>query len=151
MTLKTRSKIYTGNPVLRTAEETQNAINEFYKNGELPGFKDLESARKQIVKDIVEWDDGKNHIRAAQYIYETMNKDNKKSACIDLFVLVRILRALSLRLIYRSGLRVYKRLGNVAKYFDYLNSIFNNTERENEHKKYFNSLVEFYKTNNISL
>lgn len=71
-----RTNIYTGNPVLRTQEEFVNAINEFYKNGEIPRFysQQHKNNREQIYRDTIGFADGMNHIRAGYYLKKSLEE-----------------------------------------------------------------------------
>ena len=63
-----RDEIYKGSPNFSTDKKLQEAINSFYSSGIIPGFKDLEKNRKNIIKDVIQWDDGLNHVRAGNEI-----------------------------------------------------------------------------------
>ena len=63
-----RAKVYLGSPNYRCQESLQNAIDSFYSSDELPGFKELEENRRKIIKDVIQWDDGLNHVRAGNEI-----------------------------------------------------------------------------------
>ena len=63
-----RDQIHTGQPIALSAKEIIDFISCYKKSDCLPGFMELESKRKQIIKDIVGWTDGLNHVRAGNEI-----------------------------------------------------------------------------------
>ncbi|MGJ0308748.1 BFO_1060 family glycosyltransferase [Aliarcobacter cryaerophilus] len=73
-----RENIHKGSPIVKTAKEAQKLIEEFYENNSIKAFEDLEENRKKIIKDTIEYDDGKNHQRAAKEIIRVLNEDDKK-------------------------------------------------------------------------
>ena len=146
-----RSSISKGSPITTSYKEAQEAINAFYKNGSLLGFKELEKDRKRVITRVIEWDDGKNHIRAGDYIYDLFMDNKKKHRAIDGFVLKSLFKTSVRNLIFKTGLI---RLSPFAKkYKDLLefNKLFDPTERESEHQKYLKYLKEFYARSNIQL
>jgi len=72
-----RANVYQGSPNFPTIETLQNAINQFYENGELPGFNELDSYRDNIIKDTIQWDDGLNHVRAGNEIIDILEQKNR--------------------------------------------------------------------------
>ncbi len=69
-----RSDISKGSPIFKNYEECQNAIDNFYIAGKIHGFEEKAEIRKEIIKNIIGWDDGKNHIRAGKAIKELLEK-----------------------------------------------------------------------------
>jgi hypothetical protein len=57
-----------GSPAYTNAEQLSNAIDAFYKEGHLPKFNERESDRRRVIKQIIQWDDGLNHVRAGNAI-----------------------------------------------------------------------------------
>jgi hypothetical protein len=72
-----RANVYLGSPNYPTEEILQQAIEKFYNNGELPGFKELEGNRHNIIKDTIQWDDGLNHVRAGNEIIDLIDDPSK--------------------------------------------------------------------------
>ena len=73
-----RENIHKGSPIIGTEVEAQELIEEFFSNGTIEKFKDTESNRKKVIKDVIEYDDGKNYIRAAEEIIKVLNEEDRK-------------------------------------------------------------------------
>lgn len=74
-----RDEVHKGSPNFKSVEKIQDAIYCFYKSGEIPGFRNLEKNRRKIIKDVIQWDDGLNHVRAGNEIINLLEKnDNSK-------------------------------------------------------------------------
>jgi len=69
-----RRRIYLGHPVFETYKEAQNALNAYYERGSIPEFKARKDLRKKIISDVIQWDDGKNHMRAAYFIEKILKE-----------------------------------------------------------------------------
>ncbi len=146
-----RSEIYRGSPIKISYEETQKAIEEFYKNNHLLGFKELEETRRQIITKVIEWDDGKNHIRAAEYIYELFSSPLKKPRNIDLYVFNQFTKNFIKSLLFYSGIA---HIPLLSKYFSgwfFIKTLFHPNERQSETLKYQKNLRKFYERNNIKI
>jgi len=72
-----RDKIFKGLPIATNYNETQRFIDEFFKDGKISKFDALEGIRRKIIQDVIEYSDGKNHIRAAEIIYRIFSEKNK--------------------------------------------------------------------------
>lgn len=73
-----RENVHKGSPIATTALKAQSLIDEFYQNGKIESFEKLQSQREIIVKDVIGYSDGKNHIRAAEEILKIYNEPDKK-------------------------------------------------------------------------
>lgn len=73
-----RENIHKGSPIVKTSEEAQKLIDEFYENSTIKSFEFLEEERKKIIKDTIEYDDGKNHQRAAEEIVKVLNEEDRE-------------------------------------------------------------------------
>lgn len=73
-----RENVHKGSPIVKTTYEAQNLIDEFFKNGTISEFEELQSFRDKIVKDVIEYGDGKNYIRASKEVMKVFNQPNKK-------------------------------------------------------------------------
>jgi len=60
--------IHLGSPNYSNHDSLNNAIFNFYKNAELPGFSNLSEFRNDAIKRVIQWDDGLNHVRAGNEI-----------------------------------------------------------------------------------
>lgn len=73
-----RENIHKGSPIAKSEKEAQNLIDEYYDSGAIKDFEKLESLRANIIKEVIEHDDGKNYIRAAEEIVKVLNQPDKK-------------------------------------------------------------------------
>lgn len=69
-----RDEIYKGSPNYADFNSMESALLTYYKSGFLPGFSELSSIRNKIVKDVIEWDDGLNHVRAGNEIISVLKR-----------------------------------------------------------------------------
>jgi hypothetical protein len=87
-----RDELYKGSICCSSHGELEATINSFYKNGELPGFKKLSSVRKSLIKDIIQWGDGLNHVRAGNEIISLLKNSSrtklKTFSIVDVFNIV---------------------------------------------------------------
>ncbi|PKL82215.1 MAG: hypothetical protein CVV24_11230 [Ignavibacteriae bacterium HGW-Ignavibacteriae-3] len=70
-----RDQLYKGSPLVQNYSDFQNLIDEFYSRGKIEQFydSDKKESRKELVKDIIGFGDGFNHIRASYYFQKTIN------------------------------------------------------------------------------
>lgn len=73
-----RENVHKGSPVVKDSKQAQKLIDEFFLSGSIKSFERLEKYREQIIKDTIEWDDGKNHERAAKEVIEVWNEPHRK-------------------------------------------------------------------------
>ena len=73
-----RNLVHKGSPIVYNDKEAQLMINEFYNKGYIQRFSKLKSIRKELIKEIIGWDDGRNHIRAAEEIMKIYNLPDRK-------------------------------------------------------------------------
>ncbi|MFA5805254.1 MAG: hypothetical protein WC879_11475 [Melioribacteraceae bacterium] len=71
-----RDPLYKGSAIVQDYNSLQKLIDEFYSTGKVESFYSAEkdSMRKGLIKDIIGFGDGMNHIRAAHYFQKTINK-----------------------------------------------------------------------------
>jgi hypothetical protein len=82
-----RTNVHIGSPNFPDALSLQNAIDSFYENGELPGFKELQRDRNKVIQDTIQWDDGLNHVRAGNEIIRILNEPvTKQRSKIDFYL-----------------------------------------------------------------
>ena len=95
-----RANISTGSPMVSTYSEVQEALDTYYAKAELPGFRERGAVRKEInIGQVIQWDDGKNHIRAAEYIYEVLRDNLQKKTHINTFIIKRFAWALIIKIL----------------------------------------------------
>ena len=73
-----RENIHRGSPIVKDINEAQNLIDEFFKNGTTVEFEKLQFFRDIIIKDVIEYGDGENYIRAAEEVIKVFNLPDKK-------------------------------------------------------------------------
>jgi hypothetical protein len=73
-----RDDIHHGSPNFETAEALIDAIQRFYAEGSLSGFDPLSEARADIVRRLIQWDDGLNHVRAGNAIAALLPTHEKR-------------------------------------------------------------------------
>ena len=61
-----------GSPEYLNGQQLRCAISEYYATGHLPGFHERDKNRKQIIKQIIQWSDGLNHVRAGNAILDLL-------------------------------------------------------------------------------
>nr|WP_038452479.1 hypothetical protein [Campylobacter iguaniorum] len=73
-----RENVHKGSPIVKTIEEAQKLIDEFFSTNTIKSFEDLKNIRRQVIKDTIEHDDGKNYQRAAREIIKILNNKEYK-------------------------------------------------------------------------
>lgn len=73
-----RSDFHKGQPNFATATQWRDALESFLQNSELPGFKELENERKRIIKKVIGWSDGLNHVRSGNAILRVLSKSENQ-------------------------------------------------------------------------
>lgn len=78
-----RDPLYKGSALAKDYPELKNFINQFYISGKIEQFfsEEKENQRKKLIKDIIGFGDGFNHIRAGYYFQKTIErylKEEKK-------------------------------------------------------------------------
>lgn len=68
-----RDRLNEGSPAFSSASELQRFIDQFYADAEMPEFAERSGARQQLIKDIIQWDDGLNHVRAGNEIIDLLS------------------------------------------------------------------------------
>ncbi|MDR1552665.1 MAG: hypothetical protein LBS69_04280 [Prevotellaceae bacterium] len=131
-----RSKIASGSPALRNENEIQDFIDEYYATGKVDSFDKLAQQREAIITRVIQWSDGKNHQRAAEYIYELYKNPAKKHLKINFYVL-----RIYTRFVYKKFTRQIRRLLFLPLYND---NRFNDKEREEWHQIYKEAIIKFH-------
>lgn len=134
-----RANVYRGTPNYKTVEEMQNAINTFYTTHLLPYFIELKHDRSMVIQDIIEWEDGLNHVRAGNQIISLL-----QSGCSKIKSLKR-LQFIPLKLRYAIAIRA-KSGYSYTKYHS-----FNVQELQVNSKRMKEALLLFYKKEGLTL
>ena len=147
-----RDPLYKGSALVQNYSEFQKLIDKYYSTGKIEKFFEPEkdSIRKQLIKDIIGFGDGMNHIRASHYLQQTINRslttDYRPQYFFHfwhwlVYVLIRIAGPLYNRVIYSKLWKFKKHLW-----------VFENYKMEKLHKlykRYIPFFDRFYKENNI--
>lgn len=81
--MKKQNFIFEGTIIAPDYETTQGYIDEFYQTGLIMDFEKLNNARISVIKRIIENDDGNNHTRTAEDIYQTIKKVESTKIILD--------------------------------------------------------------------
>ncbi|KAF0150787.1 MAG: hypothetical protein FD143_2527 [Ignavibacteria bacterium] len=70
-----RDELYKGSPLVKSYKEFQSMISEFYDSGKIESFGAHEKSknRNELIKNIIGFGDGFNHIRASKYFAQTVS------------------------------------------------------------------------------
>lgn len=67
-----RDKLNEGSPAFHSVDQLQRVINAFYSGNETTEFAERAGKRRQLIKGVIQWDDGLNHVRAGNEIIELL-------------------------------------------------------------------------------
>ncbi|MBC7425358.1 MAG: hypothetical protein H7321_02385 [Bacteroidia bacterium] len=150
-----RSKIADGSPVFKTFEDSQKAIDTYFSSGNIPEFQALESKREFIIKNAIDSSDGKNHIRAADFIKEVFDSP-QTSAPVDKegFVnkIVKEYKARYFKKSIRKNLPFLKLIPAFSHPYlaDRMENLeYNSADRQKFYTTYREALKKFYSAENI--
>lgn len=73
-----REMTHIGSPIVKDENELQSLIKEFFSSNTIKKFELLEDERNKVIKDVIEYGDGKNHIRAANEVIKVFNEPEKE-------------------------------------------------------------------------
>lgn len=142
-----RDNVHKGSVAYSTVEDVQNAIDNFYKTNELPGFKNLHEFREEIVKETIQWDDGLNHVRAGNEIINLLNCsgiDKKNEINLN-----RIIIGLRSNLLWNLS-KFHKIFPKLRHHYNLKVAKFNETEVSNFADLRLTEQIEYYKKNNLN-
>jgi hypothetical protein len=71
--------IQKGSLVASSYEDAQGCISEFFAAGSIKEFEKLRDKRKEAIRNVIGYDDGKNHIRAAEIIYKILTTESPRA------------------------------------------------------------------------
>jgi surface carbohydrate biosynthesis protein len=147
-----RDSLYKGSALVQNYDEFQKLIDEFYSGGKIPQFfdDDKSAMRNELIKEIIGYGDGMNHIRASYYLQKTIQ--NSKVPILNskfrfhawhfiVYYLIRIAGPFYNRAIYSRLYKFKKHLW-----------VFENYKMEKIHRlyeRYVPFFDEFYRKNNV--
>jgi hypothetical protein len=162
-----REPVYTGSAVAQDYKKFQEMITEYYSSGKINDFNDSvkEEKRKELIKNIIGFGDGLNHIRASAYFKRTvdrvLSKNHQPVYKFNLwhwmvFVLIRFAGPFYKRALYSRLYKIKKHLWVFENYrMDKLYSLYENyipffdafySEKQIEkhflNKELFNKIIE---------
>ena len=146
-----RDMNYRGTIIAKSAGEFQKLIDEFYQTGKIEAMQDPEKikARKEIIKNVIGFADGLNHVRAGYYLTKTVKKitpKKNKNVTPHWLYFLRHLMLIFLGPIYFKPLFLkIPRLKKTTWIFDRYK--LENIERLKT--KYFPFLEKFHRQNNL--
>lgn len=100
-----RNDFYKGVAVAKSKNDIAAYLKEFYSNGSIRDFAEKEKERSKIEVDVMQYADGKNHIRAANKVMSVL-KITKKKKKINLWVCLEILKAVIKKIIGYNTMRL---------------------------------------------
>lgn len=114
-----RSELYLGSAIAKNSAELKDYVKTYFDDGDVPTFSEKECIRKKIVGDVIGFDDGKNHVRAAKAIMSIYKKkEGHKESNIDGFVLYILAKAGIRKLVFKTPLKLlfYKKYKLIRPY-----------------------------------
>ena len=72
-----RENVHKGSPIVNSFENAQSLIDEFFTYKTIKEFKKLQSFRDEIIKEVIEYGDGKNYIRASEEVMKIYNQPDR--------------------------------------------------------------------------
>ncbi len=70
-----RDKLNEGSSAFDSASQLQRVINALYSGGEITEFAERAERRRQLIKGVIQWDDGLNHVRAGNEIIDLLLRE----------------------------------------------------------------------------
>lgn len=148
-----RDKNYLGTVIVQSSEEFQNKIDEFYKTGKIAEMSTSEkiNARNEIVKNVIGFDDGMNHIRAGYYLSKTVenieNDNMTSNVKFNLLFFMRYFLMLIGQCFYIKSLFI--KLPKFKKTL-WIFDRFKLKNIEPQKEKYYQYLEDFHTSNKIN-
>lgn len=65
-----------GSVISGDTKKLRSYIDEFYANGRIQDFDDKKEVRKKLIKDLIGFDDGLNHVRLMSFLKPYINSDD---------------------------------------------------------------------------
>lgn len=67
-----RDKLNEGSPAFDSTDQLQRVIDALYSGSEIAEFTERTEKRRQLIKGVIQWDDGLNHVRAGNEIIDLL-------------------------------------------------------------------------------
>jgi len=133
-----RSRLWRGSVVSQTGNEASALVRTYLSEKRLPGFDEREHVRRALITETIGWADGKNHVRAAGYVKEVLQRPAPKMA-LDGRSLANLVRSLRMEVMVRLGLAEYSSVYRASKR---MREGYEPAQRESERQKYAAALAE---------
>jgi CDP-glycerol glycerophosphotransferase (TagB/SpsB family) len=75
-----RPDSYVGSPVFTTVHELQGALDAWYADGRVAAFDERAQIRREVIEETIQWDDGRNHLRAVHYLEDLLTRAPEREA-----------------------------------------------------------------------
>ncbi len=133
-----RSDISKGSPIMQNAQETIACIKEFYQKGRCEEFERLEKNRKEIIKAVIGYSDGKNYIRASREIVTMMKNGINRNRKITVGFVYELTKDV-IKWIWQHS--ILKRIKDFEKEAPY-DFILSKKEYDEEEQMYYRAIYE---------
>ena len=130
-----RSTISQGSPIMKSVDELNAAIAEYYGGGSIASFNEKDEVRAAIIKDVIGFSDGRNYQRAAAEIEDLFLNRKKIPIKKDYFFIFKML-ILGARNYIRDiivGIKFLRKINRVNHY--YKRTLIDYTQKEREYYK----------------
>lgn len=127
-----RSEISHGSPVVTNYDDLQRCID----SGHISGFDELNETRNNLITKIIEHSDGKNYIRAGNYIIEEFGKENCRNMTLPWWSIKMVIKEILKAMIFYSPLRYILFFNKYIQDCNEFAQIYSNMEREEYVKQY---------------
>lgn len=152
-----RSKVSDGSPKFGDYESLNSVIQEFFNTGKIEKFDALADKRKEVINYVIGYGDGKNHIRAGEYIYKLLKSepivnpipDEKYIKAIEQKYRSKANRKKYRSLLYKTPAVLIPKIKFLADWERKRNQEFDKKVREEQHQTYKKALSSFYNQNGI--
>lgn len=140
---------YKGTVIVKSYEAFQKKIDEYYQTGQIKEMydEDKEKARMEILKNVIGFADGLNHVRAGYYLSKTIEKikpNKKKKIKLNLLYFTRYILLNIGKYFYHKT--IFEKLPKLKKTI-WIFEQYRLTNIEPLKKKYFPYISEFHKKN----
>ncbi len=153
-----RSIISSGSPHYGSYESLNAAIKAFFESGHSNDFENLKRERDNAIAQVIGFGDGLNHKRAGDFIYNALSEKSKARkedtdfiAAIEKKYASMDFRKKMRSILYKTPLIFIPKIKKEYLKDQQKANEFTTEKREAFASLYRNSLIEFYKINNIHL
>lgn len=146
-----RSRVATGSPRVRTAEELANSLGRFFRDGTIPGWSERTQAREEVLRSVIGWDDGLNHARAGEAVHLVLESGQAPQPRGDAYISDQARWSRRLRVLTRTGLIRLAPFASERELVYRMRAKFDRATRETRARAYADALKAFYAQRNIDV